>query len=122
MNWRYAEFPLRACFKGGVGRVLDPLGLTSMGKKTGGSLKTGWDPLGLVTSADDLTKPKTTPGAPNPLDGVTAAPVTMSNLDVVNASQDQMRQEMLKKSIKKTIFAGDTGGYRSGMGIGGPRG
>lgn len=122
MNWRYLEFPQHARFKGGVGRVLDPLGLTSMGKKTGGSLKTGWDPLGLVTSADDLTKPKTQGATTNPFAGLTAAPVTSSNLDVVNASQDQMRQEMLKKSIKKTIFAGDTGGYRPGMGIGGPRG
>ncbi len=91
--------------------MLDPLGLTSLGKKSGGSIKTAFDPLGLVTSTKDLTKPNA-PASANSNPNAIAPPVTMSNLDVVNASQDQLRQEMLKKSIRKTIFAGDTGGYK----------
>ncbi len=109
---RLGEGPPNAFrFKGGVGRVLDPIGLTSMGKKTGGSVKTGWDPLGLVTSANDLTKPAT-PAAVDKSNMI-APPITMSNLDVVNSQQDFLHQEMMKKSIKKTIFAGDTGGYKA---------
>jgi len=113
MNWRYHEFPPHSLrYKGGVGRVLDPLGLTPMGKKGGGSIATGFDPLGLVTSTADKTKKAAPATSGFNTTGQVAPPVTMSNIDVVNAGQDQLRQEMLKKSIKKTIYAGDTGGYK----------
>ncbi len=40
-----------------------------------------------------------------------APPVTSTATDVLAAGQDLKRQELLKKSIKKTVFAGDTGGW-----------
>lgn len=52
-----------------------------------------------------------------------APPVTTSSPEVMAAQQDVLQQQMLKKSIKKTIYAGDTGGYKpqAGMaGAGGP--
>jgi hypothetical protein len=47
--------------------------------------------------------------APTP---VTAPPVTTSSAEVIQAQQDYAQQNMMKKSIKKTIMAGDTGGYK----------
>jgi enolase len=44
-----------------------------------------------------------------------APPVTQNSAEVVQATQDTMRQDMLKKSVKKTIFAGDTGGFTPNM-------
>lgn len=46
-----------------------------------------------------------------------APPVTASSAEVIQAEQDTAQQNLLKKSVKKTIFAGDTGG---GMRPGGP--
>jgi hypothetical protein len=40
-----------------------------------------------------------------------APPVTMAANEVVQAAQDLKQQELLRKSIKKTVFAGDTGGW-----------
>ncbi len=40
-----------------------------------------------------------------------APPVTSTSKEVVEAEQDYARDNLLKKSIKKTILAGDTGGY-----------
>ena len=40
------------------------------------------------------------------------APVTQSSKEVVQAAQDVAGQELLKKSIRKTIYAGDTGGFK----------
>jgi hypothetical protein len=50
--------------------------------------------------------------APTP---VAAPPVTASSAEVMQAQQDVAQQNLMKKSIKKTVFAGDTGGYK-GMG------
>ncbi len=47
-----------------------------------------------------------------------APPVTTSNKEVVQAGQEAMQQEMMKKSIRKTIYAGDTGGAGAGGGAG----
>jgi hypothetical protein len=47
--------------------------------------------------------PETVPGA--------VPPTSPNSAEVTQAQQDFLRQEMLKKSIKRTIFAGDTGGY-----------
>lgn len=49
--------------------------------------------------------------APVPLP---APPVTSSNREVIQAEQDNAMQNLMKKSVKKTIFAGDTGGYAPG--------
>ncbi len=46
--------------------------------------------------------------APTPLP---APPVTSSDPSVVQAEHDLAQGNLLKKSVKKTIFAGDTGGY-----------
>ena len=47
--------------------------------------------------------------APTP---VKAPPVTTSSAEVIQAQQDLAQQNLMKKSIKKTVFAGDTGGYK----------
>lgn len=51
-----------------------------------------------------------------------APPVTASAAEVVQAEQDNAQQNLMKKSIKKTIFAGDTGGFspKAPGGSGGP--
>jgi hypothetical protein len=40
-----------------------------------------------------------------------APPVTSNNASVQQAEQDMAQQNLLQKSVKKTILAGDTGGY-----------
>ncbi len=45
-----------------------------------------------------------------------APPVTAGAAEVVQASQDEAQQNLIKKSVKRTIFAGDTGGYSPGAG------
>jgi hypothetical protein len=40
-----------------------------------------------------------------------APPVTENNAAVLQAEHDMASQNLLKKSIAKTIYAGDTGGY-----------
>lgn len=50
--------------------------------------------------------------APVPLP---APPVTSTSREVIQAEQDLAQQNLVKKSIKKTILAGDTGGYQPGM-------
>lgn len=52
-------------------------------------------------------KAPTLPPAPT-----VAPPVSQSSKEVVQASQDLAQQNMLKKSIQKTIYAGDTGGFQ----------
>jgi len=47
--------------------------------------------------------------APVPLP---APPVTRTSADVLQAESEVAKENLLKKSIKKTIFAGDTGGYQ----------
>lgn len=37
--------------------------------------------------------------------------VTNTSREVVQAEQDFAKEDLLKKSIKRTIFAGDTGGF-----------
>jgi hypothetical protein len=41
----------------------------------------------------------------------TSSPTSASGADVLRAQMDLVQQEAMKKSIKKTIFAGDTGGF-----------
>ncbi len=71
---------------GGVPRFLDPIGL----------FKKSSNPAASIQSA------------PVPLP---APPVGADNQSVVQAEHDLARQALGKKSVKKTIFAGDTGGY-----------
>jgi hypothetical protein len=47
-------------------------------------------------------------GAPVP---TPAPPVTSNNQAVQQAEQSQAQSNLLKKSVKNTILAGDTGGY-----------
>lgn len=42
--------------------------------------------------------------------------MTGSSAEVIQAEQDMAQQNLLKKSVKKTIFAGDTGSYKPGQG------
>lgn len=41
-------------------------------------------------------------------------PVSSTNAEVAQAEHDFAKQGLLKKSVKKTILAGDTGGYSVG--------
>ena len=50
--------------------------------------------------------------APVPLP---APPVTQNNPAVIQAQHDIAQANLLKKSVKKTIFAGDTGGFGAGQ-------
>ncbi len=43
-----------------------------------------------------------------------APPVTQTNSAVVQAEQDALRENLIKKSVKNTMLAGDTGGYKPG--------
>jgi hypothetical protein len=41
-----------------------------------------------------------------------APPVTQTASEVVQAGMDLRRQEMMKKNIRSTVKAGDTGGFK----------
>ena len=43
-----------------------------------------------------------------------APPVTASSAEVIQAEKDLAQQNLIKKSVKKTIYAGDTGGWQPG--------
>lgn len=43
-----------------------------------------------------------------------APPVTATDETVVQAEHDLAQQNLIKKSVKKTIIAGDTGGWNPG--------
>lgn len=43
-----------------------------------------------------------------------APPVTSDNPAVIQAEMDLAQQNLIKKSVAKTILAGDTGGYQPG--------
>jgi hypothetical protein len=43
-----------------------------------------------------------------------APPVTSSAAEVVQAEHDYAQQMLLKKSVSKTMFAGDTHGFQPG--------
>lgn len=94
-----------------LGHFLDPLGITPIGKGKGGGAKNFWDPANIFTgdnksqAAADI---KATP-VPNPV-----APVSAAAPEVIAAEHDIAQQNLMKKSVKKTIFAGDTGGYMPG--------
>ena len=48
----------------------------------------------------------------------TSSPTSASGADALRAQMDLVQQESMKKSIKKTIFAGDTGGFKGGQSYG----
>ena len=48
-----------------------------------------------------------------------APPVTASSAEVIQAEHDLAQQNLMKKSVKKTIFAGDSGGYQLNTNAGG---
>jgi hypothetical protein len=52
----------------------------------------------------------------------TSSPTSASGADVLRAQMDLVQQEAMKKSIKKTIFAGDTGGFSPGSAASGTKG
>lgn len=43
-----------------------------------------------------------------------APPVTADNPASIQAEHDMAQSNMLKRSVKKTILAGDTGGFQAG--------
>lgn len=52
-----------------------------------------------------------------------AKPITSANAEVIQAEQDYAKAQFLKKSINKTVMAGETGGYGPvKMGLFGPYG
>lgn len=75
------------------------------------SKKAFTDPLGLFdkkksgpTQADEIK------AAPTPLP---QTPVSAADAMVIQAERDFAQQSLLKKSVKRTIYAGDTGGYKA---------
>lgn len=44
------------------------------------------------------------------------APVTSATAEVIAAQEDLAKQNLMKKSVKNTIYAGDTGGYNPASG------
>ncbi len=94
MRFLDSQWPKHAFqFKGGT--FLDPLGLF---KKSGNSAS--------AIQAAPIPAP--------------SAPVTQNDQSVVMAEHDLARQALGKKSVKKTIFAGDTGGYQGAGSPGSP--
>ena len=85
---------------------IDPLGVTVGKGQTGGVLGI-LDPLNVTGAATKQKATDTSATAP-----AVAPPITAANAEVMQAQQDLIQREMLKKSIKKTVLAGDTGGYK----------
>lgn len=77
--------------------------------KGGGILPGGsfLDPLGLFKGGKSSEAAKID-SLPVPLP---AKPVNSSNPEVIQAEQDYAKASLLKKSVKKTIHAGDDGGF-----------
>ena len=48
-----------------------------------------------------------------------APPVTTTQSEVVQAQMDTAQSNLMKKTLKKTVFAGDTGGYQLNTNAGG---
>lgn len=69
--------------------------------------------MGSAPASPAIQQVQATPAAP---------PVSATAGEVVQAGIDLRRQEMLKKSIKGTVFAGDTGGWRPPASISTPGG
>lgn len=86
-------------------RFFDPLGLT-IGKGQGTGLKNAWDPAGLFDKKESGAAAIDSAPVPTP-----AAPVSPNNPAAVQAEHDYSMANMLKKSVRKTIVAGDTGGF-----------
>lgn len=82
---------------------IDPLGV-SIGKGEGGGAKNFLDPAGAFTGKDS-------PGVDETVAGATP-PVDPNSPDVMRLQQDFLRQSMLRKSIRKTTVAGETGGFK----------
>lgn len=76
------------------------------------SKKAFTDPLGLFKK-DKNTQADAINNTAVPLP---AKPAQPTNDAVIQAEQDVAQQNLLKKSVKKTILAGDTGGWRPDMG------
>lgn len=73
-------------------------------------LNSNWPPHSFCYGGGGGKKPaEAIQSAPVPLP---APPVTRDNEAVVQAEHDLARANLAKKSIKKTIFAGDTGGFQ----------
>ena len=89
-----------------VKRFFDPLGLT-IGKGQG-SIANAWDPAGIFDKGDNA-QAQAIESAPVP----TPAPaVSPNSTAVMQAERDYAQRNLLKKSVRKTIVAGDTGGYQ----------
>lgn len=57
-------------------------------------------------------EPSSTPDTPTV--PVASPPVSSSDAAVIAAEQDMARQALMRKSVRHTILAGDTGGYHPG--------
>jgi len=71
------------------------------------SKKAFTDPLNLFTKKPNAEADAIN-AAPTP---IPQKPVTASDAAVVDAEREFAQSNLLKKSVKKTIYAGDTGGY-----------
>lgn len=98
---------------GTLKRLIDPIGI-GIGKGSPGSFL---DPLNVFGKAS-TAQADAISSAPVP---TPSNPVSAANAGVVQAEHDFNQRNMLKKSMRKTIIAGDTGGYSpsSPLGAGG---
>lgn len=93
-----------------VKHFLDPLGV-GIGKGQSGGLLGALDPAG-VFNKKTSSAASSIDSAPIP---VPAPGVSAASEAVLLAEHDYAAANMLKKSISKTIIAGDTGGYGKGQ-------
>lgn len=71
-----------------------------------------------MKTLDELTRFEKGGGGPSPAQQIAAAPVplpappvTSTDPSVIQAEHDLAQQNLLKKSVKRTVLAGDTGGW-----------
>ena len=90
-----------------LARLLDPAGLTKASRIAGGGLKNVWDPAGVFTG----NKGTGTAAAAAPAIAPAAAPITSASPEVLQTQEDYRRMMAKKRGFSSAIFAGDTGGW-----------
>ena len=98
-----------------VKHFLDPLGVT-IGKGQGGGAKDFWDPANIFTPGKDTPAATPSPTAPTP-----TPPVSPDSSAITNVQWNLRRDQLNRKGISATVYAGATGGWmptssQAGMG------
>lgn len=97
-----------------LGHFVDPLGIVpGVGQGKGGGAKNVWDPANIFTSGSKSGQSPADQIAATPVP-TPVAPITPASPEVLFAQKEFAREQAGKMSIAKTVWAGDTGGYRPG--------